>query len=667
MGVVYKAEDTKLDRAVALKFLPTHLLGDVEIKKRFEREAKAAAALHHPNICPVYEINDAEEKSFISMAFIEGDSLDKKIVQGPLKLEEALSIAQQIAEGLEAAHEKGIYHRDIKPENVIVDAKGRVTIMDFGLAQLTEASTLTKSDQTMGTVFYMSPEQTEGSGTDHRTDIWSLGVVLYEMVTGQKPFNGDYDKAVMYSILNEEPEPITGLRTGMPMELEVQIGKCLEKEAANRYHSTAETVIDLRNLAEKLKSGRSSVMSAATSVAMPTVPKSEQSGALKQKLRISWALTAVAFLVAGVLGVQYLRKPTVHVPLRRFDVEPRGWLQPPNPIQNTFAVSPDGRWIAYVGLNPTRRLWVHDLERGESRAFAETDGAVGPFWSPDSSTIGFAAEGELRKVSIEGGAPSRICELPETATGISGCWSPDGGTIVFSEGSRGSLYEAPARGGRAELLLSPEDVEVSSGGAKLLTTPMFLPSQAGSRVVLFGLGDVRNQEFFVQDLETGLRKSLGSGARPWYSSTGHIVFQATPTQHDIWAVPFSLSELKTTGAPFLVAEGAAGPSIADDRTLVYSQSRRSGSQQFIWLDRSGARIRSIGDPQSGIGYGVLSPLDRSIAVVAGDGGNLDIWLQEVAASRRMRLTTTPADSRARDSPSLVARRQTVGLHLREKR
>ena len=235
MGVVYRAQDTKLDRTVALKFLPAHLLGDEDIRKRFEREAKAVASLHHPNICPVYEIDDVDEKAFIAMAFIEGESLDKKIEQGPLKLDQALAIAQQVAQGLEAAHEKGIHHRDIKPENLMVDAKGHVTIMDFGLAQLTEASRLTRTDETLGTTSYMSPEQTEGSGTDHRTDIWALGVVLYEMIVGDQPFKGDYDKAIMYSILNEEPEPITALRTGVPMELEVGVGKCLEKEPQRRY------------------------------------------------------------------------------------------------------------------------------------------------------------------------------------------------------------------------------------------------------------------------------------------------------------------------------------------------------------------------------------------------------------------------------------------------
>ena len=206
MGVVYRAQDTKLDRPVALKFLPAHLLGDEDVRKRFEREAKSAAALSHPNVCRVYEIDEAEGQTFIAMELVEGESLDQRIAQGPLKLQEALEIGEQIAAGLEAAHRKGVVHRDIKPENIMVGEGGHVTIMDFGLARLAEASRLTKTDETVGTVAYMSPEQTEGSGTDERTDIWSLGVVLYEMVTAQAPFKGDYDKAIMYSILNEAPD-----------------------------------------------------------------------------------------------------------------------------------------------------------------------------------------------------------------------------------------------------------------------------------------------------------------------------------------------------------------------------------------------------------------------------------------------------------------------------
>jgi serine/threonine protein kinase len=204
MGVVYQAQDSKLERTVALKFLAAHLLKDEEARERFHREAKAAAALSHPNICRVHEIDEAQGRTFIAMEFVEGEDLDKRIEQGPLKIPEALDIALQIAKGLEAAHEKKIVHRDIKPGNVIVDAKGHVTVMDFGLALLTESSKLTQLDTTVGTVAYMSPEQAQGVEVDRRTDIWALGCVLYEMVCGQRPFKGLYDKALLYEIVHEE-------------------------------------------------------------------------------------------------------------------------------------------------------------------------------------------------------------------------------------------------------------------------------------------------------------------------------------------------------------------------------------------------------------------------------------------------------------------------------
>ena len=263
MGVVYKAEDTKLKRPVALKFLAAHLLGDEEIKARFRREAEATAALNHPNVCHVYEINEVEGKTFIAMAFLEGEPLEKKIEAGPLKLKDALDTAIQTAQGLEAAHEKKIVHRDIKPANLMITGAGSkqlVTIMDFGLALLADRSKLTRLDETMGTVTYMSPEQTYGMDLDHRTDIWSLGVVIYEMVTSQRPFKGHYDKAVMYSITNEEYEPMTALRAGVPMELELLVNKALAKEAERRYQSTVDIVVDLERLSDKLKSGKSTIL-----------------------------------------------------------------------------------------------------------------------------------------------------------------------------------------------------------------------------------------------------------------------------------------------------------------------------------------------------------------------------------------------------------------------
>jgi len=248
MGVVYKAEDTKLKRIVALKFLSSQSLGTPDEKTRFVHEAQAAAALDHPNICTVYEIDESDGHTFIAMAYVDGQSLSEKTESGPLKLKEALGLATDIARGLQEAHENNIVHRDIKSANVMVTKKGQAKITDFGLAKLAGRTKVTKTGTTVGTVAYMSPEQARGEDLDHRSDIWSLGVVLYEMLTGRLPFRGDHEQAVTYQIVHENAEPITAVRTGVPMELERIVNKCLEKESGNRYQHVDELVVDLRKV-----------------------------------------------------------------------------------------------------------------------------------------------------------------------------------------------------------------------------------------------------------------------------------------------------------------------------------------------------------------------------------------------------------------------------------
>jgi TolB-like protein/tetratricopeptide (TPR) repeat protein/predicted Ser/Thr protein kinase len=250
MGVVYKAEDTKLKRTVALKFLPPELTHIPEVKERFIREARAAAALDHPNICTVHEFDETEEKTYISMAYIEGQSLKKKIESGQLELDDAIRLATQVAEGLQEAHKKGVVHRDIKSANIMVTEKDQAKIMDFGLARVTGTTMMTKEGMTMGTIAYMSPEQARGEEVDHRTDIWSLGVVLYEMFSGQLPFKGEHDQAVVYSILNEKPKSITELRSEIPASIDQVVAKALEKDLDNRYQTIDEMLYDLKSISE---------------------------------------------------------------------------------------------------------------------------------------------------------------------------------------------------------------------------------------------------------------------------------------------------------------------------------------------------------------------------------------------------------------------------------
>ncbi len=269
MGVVYKAEDTKLKRTVALKFLSSDMTSDPKAKERFIQEARAASALDHQNICHIHEINETDYgQTYIAMAYYDGETLKEKIEQGPLRIDEALTIAVKVAEGLQEAHDKGIIHRDIKPANIMLTDRGQVKIMDFGLAKSAAGSLVTKAGTTLGTIAYMSPEQSRGEEVDKRTDIWSLGVMLYNMLTGQLPFKGAYETAIVYSIMNVEPEPITGLRTGVPVELERYIDKCLAKYPAERYPNAEALIVDLKVL--KKDTGKLSTVSAPDELASKT-------------------------------------------------------------------------------------------------------------------------------------------------------------------------------------------------------------------------------------------------------------------------------------------------------------------------------------------------------------------------------------------------------------
>ncbi len=593
MGVFYKAEDTKLKRAVALKFLAAHLLKDEEARKRFDREAQAAAALHHPNVCPIHEIAEADGRTFLAMAFIEGDTLDKRIESAPLKIPEALDFAQQITKGLAAAHEKNIVHRDIKPGNVIVDDKGHVTVMDFGLALLTEGSKLTKLDMTLGTVAYMSPEQAEGAKVDHRTDIWALGCVLYEIVCGQRPFRGLYDQALVYEIMNEEPEPMTGLRTGIPVELELLVNKCLAKNAGQRYQHADELVIDLGTLQEKLKSGRSTIlrsqvapvasqtgietpatttgataaMTTAGAVQTEAQPAAAPETALRKHLRLYQALFAAAAVAFLALAMVHLRQPAHEAPLRRFAITPAVDV-PTSATEAGVAVSPNGRHIAYTRAGAEGKLWIRDLDQSQPRVLEGTDGAVLPFWSPDSSFVGFAADGELKKIAVAGGIPIRLCPLP-SLTFAGGSWSADGQSIAFSAGSY-DIYEVPARGGEANLVIEKEQPGSTEGGPTgFLAQPHFLPAGAGTRVLVYTFGAATRRTMMLQDLDGGRREILGPGTQPFYSSSGHLIYQSDLGADELWALPFSLSSLRAVGEAFPITQNGGGPTVAADQTLVY--------------------------------------------------------------------------------------------------
>ena len=662
MGVVYKAEDTKLERIVALKFLAAHLLADEESRRRFEREAKAAAALSHPNICTIHEIDEVEGKTFLALEFVEGESLEKKIDRGPVALKEALDIGRQVAGGLSAAHDKKIVHRDIKPGNLLITPDGRVKILDFGLALLTEGSKITQLDTTLGTVAYMSPQQAQGVKVDHRADVWALGCVLYEMVCGQRPFRGEYDQALLYEIVHEEPQPLTGLRTGVPVELEFMVGKCLAKDAEQRYQNTADMIVDLGNLAEKLKSGRSAILRPAASLrdtlgtgtlagpssrsgdgqaeslSLPRESDSEPtpSGVAGRgwKPLLPWALFAVTAIVLLALACVHFFEALPEAPLRRFAFTPESLFEATG---GRAAISPNGRHIVYVSGGTESKLWVRDLDREQPRELGGTEGAQGPFWSPDSQFIGFAANSELKKIPAQGGPAITLCPLP-SGNLQGGGWSPDGDFIAFGSGAPSKMYQVPARGGEPRLLFEPEGTQKGNG----ITSPNFLPLQAAARGIVLDVGGPSDRDIAVKNLEAGKWEVLVEGAYPVYSPSGHILYQTNRYQSGLWALPFSIETLKPTGEAFPIADSAGGPSLGAGGTLVYLDFSDRGEQQLTWRDRGGGRLGVIGQPQEVIRFPALSPDGGRVAVRGFEDGNDDVWVHETARPLKRRLTFHPA-------------------------
>ena len=732
MGVVYKAEDTKLRRVVALKFLRSELIEDPEHRERFLREAQAAAALDHPNICTIHEIDEDAGRTFLAMAFIAGLTVKDKIAQRPLKLDQALDIAVQTAQGLQAAHEKGIVHRDIKGANIMVTPPGQVKIMDFGLAQLAERSKLTETTTILGTPSYMSPEQARGEKTDRRADLWSLGIVLYEMIAGRLPFAGERQEAVLYGITSEEPEPVTAQRAGLPMELEWIIGKALAKDREERYQHAEDLLVDLRSLRKKLASGKSTILraqagtpAAATqpaqtgqaspgplaryrviedaeeagdaikyvaedtelhrSVAIRVLPQSsaeqiERAQRRKQTLALgAGALGLLAALVFASLWL-FSPAPVAEAPLRRFAIVPpagvRSTVWGGGMYDNFLAISPNAKHIVFVEAGGQGRLWIQDLDQEQSRVIEGTQGARSPFWSPDSTVIGFAAGGEVKKISVRGGLASRVCELPgEHFHG--GTWSPDGEVIVFSAGPQGqdhSLYQVPARGGAPGLLLAPEDLDqTSEGRAKFPAWSHFLPPEAGARVLVFTFGTLNKHTMAVQDLETGQRELLGPGATPVYSSSGHLVYATSPTSSDLWALPFSLKTLRASGEAFPVSENSRYAAVATDETLVYlDMFGFSKQQQLVWVDRDGKQVEEIGQARTAIFAAALSPDGRWVAVAVAEDSSPDVRVWNLARGVSTRLSTAteldtvPVWSPAGDEVAFLSLRAGNGdIYLRQ--
>jgi len=641
MGVVYKAQDTKLGREVALKALPEEFAQNRERLARFEREAKLLASLNHPNIATIYGLEESEGLNFLTLELVEGETLAGKLTSGPIKTYETLEICRQIAEALESAHQKGIIHRDLKPSNVKVTPEGKVKVLDFGLAKAFQVAdvgddagmdpykspTLTmessRSGVIMGTAAYMSPEQARGKPLDKRTDIWSFGCVLYELLTGQQLFKGETTSDMVAGILKQEPD-WTALPRDLPVRIQELLRRCLNKDPNKRLHDIADARIDLEEALAKPLSPREGLF--------------ETRGEMRQILRqgiIPWMIAALAVVIAFFAFWQWIRviRP-ISRPVTRFvfPLQSGKILMGQGP---RVAISPDGSSMIYVSWGEKhQRLYVRKMNQLVAKPIPGTEGADTPFFSPDGQWVGFVAGDKLKKVALKGGPPLTIAKDLRNVRGAS--WGSNN-IIIFSRTSRSGLYKVFAAGGTPQQVttLHAEQGEISH------RWPEILP---GNNAALFTIlkSSLDDMQIGVVSLETGEVKiliDLGSQAR--YISTGHIVY--TVPDGTLLAVPFNPTRLEVTGAAIPIMEGitvkeggASDFMLSTNGSLVYA-GEWSSERALVLVDRQG-RERVLTDKKHSYSSPSFSPDGKKIAVSIIIKGKGDIWIYDIEQDTLTRLT-----------------------------
>ncbi len=640
MGEVYRARDSRLGREVAVKVLPAELASDAERLQRFEQEARAASALNHPNIVTVHDMGTADGVFYVAMELVEGKTLRELCAGGSLPVRKILSIAAQIAEGLAKAHAAGIIHRDLKPENVMVSNDGFVKILDFGLAKLAlpasgGASAMPTVDKpetepgvVMGTIAYMSPEQASGQALDFRTDQFSFGSILYELVTGRRPFEDKTGPETLAAIIREEPRPIGELAPATPTPLRWIIERCLAKDYRERYASTVDLARDLASVRQHI-----SELSGGEA-ALPSGVRR------RSRERLAWGVAGAALLfglAAGFLarGPAAPRQPQGLVRLNMMFSPDESLVLAGSP---TLALSPDGTRLVYVGRGPQGRwLYVRELDRFGATPIPGTEGGIGPFFSPDGQWVGFWADRKLKKVSVAGGQPLTICDAP-VHRGAS--WGSDG-TILFSPAGQAALFRVSDRGGEAKAATKLDRQK----GELTHRWPRILPGGKAAIFTIHGLtGNYDNARIGVLLLETGETRTLlegGTDAR--YVPTGHLVYLRSGS---LFAVPFDLERLAVTGPPVPVLDGLsfngeAGFALYDFSpagSLVYLPlDPKEREAELVWVDRKGVAT-TLTEVRRAYRGPRLSPDGRRLAVYTGspDSG---IWILDLARGSWDRLAS----------------------------
>ena len=635
MGEVYRARDTKLGRDVALKILPESFAADAERLSRFEREAKLLAGLNHSNIAAIYGIEQADSQRFLVLELVEGVDLAKRLSEGPLIVEDALAVAFQISEALEAAHEQGVVHRDLKPANVIVSPNGTVKVLDFGLAKALEAegsaSTLSHSPTVLassptvqgvilGTAAYMSPEQARGKVVDRRADIWAFGVVLFELLTARQLFSGETVSDMLASVIKTEPE-WDSLPKDTPQAIVNLLKRCLDKDARTRLRDIGEA----RVIIDKVLRGEIKDEAAVGAEAAPASTAS----------RIGWIAAMVLFAAVAAAGAWMFKPGAPEPPLRKFKlpVESKEGLRPFDPV-----ISPDGSKVAYILEG---QLFVHELNELDPRRIAVERGAHTPCWSPDGEFICYISVDNIWKVPSGGGASVKICEPTAGFTSGRGVtWSHDD-RIIYAQGN-GAVFEVSANGGDPRILVELLEDEAD------IHEPSLLPGDKGLLFVSHRKNDSPDKIEVVAGDDRKLLLHI-EGVRlgkPIYSRSGHVVFMRSGTNAGVWAVPFSLSSLAVTGEPFPVAAEAGDVSVSSDGTLVYLRGASGQQLQLLWVGRDGVFSDPITEVTPSYLDPTLSPDGKRMAVCEWDGTQIDIWIHDLERKTRTRFTFSEANQLA---------------------